>query len=186
MSARIAAWALAEDADWINRLDLSNFYLNWVDEAYQAADLVFDRQRAYDDLAYRAAARAVRTAVADSVPSSEAVAAAEAEDAHWDVGGIAHRAFVAARDRIAVARAGHRGQIHPGTDQIAWTAYHVALDILEIAALAEAADIRADAASRAVVDIEADPRVIAARAVVERSEAAVAEAQAEVDRVQEA
>ena len=124
--------------------------------------------------------------MADSVPSSESVAAAEAEDAHWAVGGAAHRAFVAARDRITSARAGQRGRIHPGTDLIAWDAYHVALDLLESAALAEAADIRADAASRAVIDIEADARVVEARAAVERSEAAVAEAQAAIGQAQEA
>ena len=187
MSARIAAWALAEDADWSRRLDLASYERpDHVEEFDRAAELVFDRQPAYDDLAYRAGARAVRTAVADSVPSSESVAASEAEDAHWAVGGSAHRAFVAARDRIASARAGQRGRIHPGTDLIAWDAYHVALDLLESAALAEAADIRTDAASRAAVDIEADPRVVGARAAVERSEAAVTESQAAVDRAQEA
>ena len=184
LSAWTAAWSLAEDAGWLHRLDSSSYG----DEATfdRAAELVFDRQPAYDDVAYRAAARAVRTAVADSVPSSESVSASQAEDAHWAVGGAARRAFVAARDRIAAARAGQRGRIHPGTDGIAWDAYHVALDLLESGALAEAADIRADAASRAVVDIEADPRVVEARAAVERSEAAVTEFQAAVDRSQEA
>ena len=185
MSAWIAAWARAEDADWPRRLDLSIYNVD--DEKLdRTAGLVFDRQPAYDDLAYRAAARAVRSAVAGSVSSSESVAAAEAEAAHWAVGGSAHRAFVAASDRIATARAGQRGRIHPGTDLIAWDAYHVALDLLESGALAEAADIRADAASRAVVDIEADPRVVEARAAVERSETAFAEAQAAIDRAQEA
>ena len=186
MSAWIAAWALAEDEDWLRSLDLSNFYRQYVEELDRAAELVFDRQPAYDDVAYRAAARAVRTAVADSVPSSESVAAAETEDAHWDLGGAAHRAFVAARNRIASARAGQRGRIHPGTDLIAWDAYDVALDILESGALAEAADIRTDAASRAVIDIEANARVVDARAAVERREAAVAEAQAAIDRTQDA
>ena len=186
MSAWVAAWPLAEDADWLRRLDLGDFYRQYEEDLDRGAGRVFDRQPAYDDLAYRAAARAVRSAVASSVPSSESVAAAEAEAAHWAVGGSAHRAFVAARDRIASARAGQRGRIHPGTDLIAWDAYHVALDLLESAALAEAADIRADAASRAVVDIETDPRVIEARAAVERSEAAVTESQAAVDRAQEA
>lgn len=186
MSAWVAAWPLAEASDWLRRLDLIDFYRLYEEDLDRAAELVFDRQLAYDDIAYRAAARAVRAAVADSVPSSESVAAAEAEDAHWAVGGDAHRAFEAARDRIATARAGQRGKFHPGTDQIAWDAYHVALDVLESAALAEAADIRADAASRAVVDIETDQRVVQARAEVERSEAAVAEAQARVDQAQEA
>ena len=184
--AAMSAWALAEDEDWLPSLDLSNFYRQHVEELDQAAELVFDRQPAYDDVAYRAAARAVRTAVADSVPSSESVAASETEDAHWDLGGTAHRAFVAARNRIASARAGQRGRIHPGTDLIAWDAYHVALDILESGALAEAADIRTDAASRAVIDIEANARVVDARAAVERREAAVAEAQAAIDRAQDA
>ncbi len=186
MSAWVAAWPLAEDADWLRRLDLGDFYRLYEEELDRGAGLVFDRQPAYDDLAYRAAARAVRSAVADSVPSSESVAASEAEDAHWAVGGSAHRAFVAARDRIAAARAGQRGRFHPGTDLIAWDAYHVALDLLESAALAEAADVRTDAASRAVTDIEADAHVIEARAAVERSEAAVAEAQAAIDQAEEA
>ena len=180
------AWALAEDADWVNRLDLSSFYRQYVDEFDRATELVFDRQPAYDDLAYRAAARAVRTAVADSVPSSESVAAAEEEDAHWAVGGTAHRVFVAARDRIAAARTGQRGKFHPGTDGIAWDAYHVALDLLESTALAEAADIRADATtSRTVIDIESDPRVVQARAAAERSVSAAEEAQAAADRAYE-
>ena len=186
ISAWIAGWAYAEDPDWRRRLEIPSFYSLDEDEYGRAAALVFDRQPAYDDLAYRAAARAVRAAVADSVPSSESVAAAEAEDAHWTAGGTAHRAFSAARDRIATARAGQRGRFHPGTDGIAWDAYHVALDLLESAALAEAADIRADAAAGSVIDVEADPRVVQARAAVERSDAAVAEAQAAVDRTQDA
>ena len=186
MSDWVAAWALAEDADWVRRLELTSFYQQYEEEFDRAVERVFDRQPAYDDVAYRAAARAVRNAVADSVTSSESVAASKAEDAHWAVGGAAHRAFVAARDRIASARAGQRGRIHPGTDLIAWDAYHVALDLLESGALAEAADIRADAALRTVIDIETDPRVVEARAAVERSEAAVTESQAAVDRAQEA
>ena len=186
MSAWVAAWPLAEDADWLRRLGLSDFYRQYEEELDRGAGLVFDRQPAYDDLAYRAAARAVRSAVAGSVSSSESVAAAEAEAAHWAVDGSAHRAFVAARDRIATARAGQRGRIHPGTDQIAWDAYHVALDVLESRALAEAADIRADAASAAVVDIETHPRVVEARAAVERTETALAEAQTAVGRSQDA
>lgn len=187
VSAWISAWALAEDADWVNRLDVSSFYRQYVDEFDRASELVFDRQPAYDDLAYRAAARAVRTAVADSVPSSESVAAAEEEDVHWAVGGTAHRAFVAVRDRIATARAPQRGRIHPGTDGIAWDAYHVALDLLESAARAEAADIRADAATpRIVIDIESDPRVVQTRTAAERSVAAATEAQAAANRAHEA
>ena len=62
----------------------------------------------------------------------------------------------------------------------------MALDLLESAALAEAADIRADPASRAESDIEADQRVIEPWAAVERSEAAVVEAQAAASRAQEA
>ena len=186
LSAWIAGWAQAEDADWLRRLDASSFYQRYLEQFDRAAEIVFDRQPAYDELAYRAAAQAARAAVADSVPSSESVAAAEAEAAHWAVDGSAHRAFVAARDRIASARAGQRGRIHPGTDLIAWDAYHVALDLLESAALAEAADIRADAASIGVADIDSDPRVVEARAAVERSEAAVTESQAAADRAQEA
>ena len=187
MSAWVAAWPLAEDADWVRRLDLGDFYRRYEEDLDRAAELVFDRQPAYDDAAYRAAARSVRSAVADSVPSSESVAAAEAEDAHWAVGGAAHRAFVAARDRIVVARAGQRGRLHPGTDGIAWDAYHVALDLLESAALAEAADIRADAiTSGPVIDVESDPRVIRTRAAAERSVAAAEQAQAESDRAYEA
>lgn len=187
MSAWIAAWALAEDADWINRLDMPGFVQRYLDEFDRAAELAFDRQPAYDDLAYRAAARLVRTAVADSVPSSESVAAAEQEDTHWAAGGTAHRAFVAARDKIAVARAPHRGKIHPGTDGIAWDAYHVALDLLESAARAEAADIRADATtSRLVIDIKSDPRVVQTRAAAERSVEAVVEAEAVASRAYEA
>ena len=187
MSAWIAAWALAEDADWINRLDVPDWRQRHVPGFDRAAELVFDRQPAYDDLAYRAAARAVRTAVADSVPSSESVAAAEGEDTHWAAGGTAHKAFVAARDRIAVARAPHRGKTHPGTDGIAWDAYHVALDLLESAARAEAADIRADATtSRIVIDIESDPRVVQTRAAAERSGAAAVEAEAAASRAYEA
>ena len=185
MSAWIAAWSLAEEADWEHIVDL---YISTNDdeELDRAAELVFDRQSAYDDRAYRAAARAVRTAVADSVPSAESVAAAEAEDAHWTVGGSAHRAFVAARDRIAAARAGQRGRIHPGTDLIAWDAYHVALDLLESTALAEAADIWADATiSRPVIDIESDPRVVQTRAAAEQSVAAAEEFQAAAEGVYE-
>lgn len=179
MSAWTTAWALAEDADWITRLDVPSFVERYLDEFDRAAELAVDRQPAYDDLAYRAAARVVRAAAADSVPSSESVAAAEQEDAHWEVGGTAHKAFVAARDRIAAARAPHRGKIHPGTDGIAWDAYHVALDLVETAAQAEAADIRANATtSSLVIDIESDPSVVQTRAAAERSAAAAAKAAA--------
>lgn len=187
MSAWIAAWARAEDADWINRLEVPSFVERYLDEFDQAAELAFDHQPAYDDLAYQAAARVVPAAVADSVLSSESVAAAKAEDAHWEVGGTAHRAFIAARDRIAAARAPHRGKIHPGTDGIAWDAYHVALDLVESAARAEAADIRADATtSSLVIDIESDPRVVQTRAAAERSATAAAEATALADRAYDA
>lgn len=190
MSAWAAGWALAEDVDWRRSYDDGSsgaWRPYFVDEFDRAAEQVFDRQAVYDDFAYRAAARAVRTAVAASVPSSESVAAAEAEDAHWAEGGTAHRAFTAAQNQIAAARARQKGKIHPGTaDSIAWDAYHVAVDILESGALAEASDIRADAASRAVIDIEADARVVDARADVERTEAAVADAQDAVAQAEDA
>ena len=183
LSAWAEAWPRAEDTDWEGRLGQ---YVHYKAALDSAAGFVFDRQAIYDDAAYRAAARAVRVAVADSVPSSESVAAAEAEDVHWAEGGAAHRAFVAARDLIAAARAEQRGRIHPLTDGIARSAYDVALDVLESGALAEAADIRADAASRAVIDIEADPRVVEARAAAGRSDTAAAEAQTAVTRAQDA
>ena len=185
LSAWAEAWPRAEAPDWPRRLD-DYVVPSEVARFNRGAEFVFDRQAVYDDAAYRAAARAVRVAVAGSVPSSESVAAAEAEDAHWAEGGAAHRAFVAARDLIAAARAGQKGRIHPGTDEIASNAYDVALDVLESGALAEAADIRADAASRAVIDIESDPRVVEARAAAERSDTAAAEAQTAAERAQDA
>ena len=176
MSAWIEAWALAEDPDWDRRINRP-----WVDEgdANQAAVAVFDRQPAYDDLAYRAATRAARTAVAASVPPSESVAAAEAEDLYWAEGGAAHSAFVAARGRIASVRAGYRGLLHPGTDLIAWSAYHVALDLLESSAQAEAADIRAIAAATMADDVE--PVVEIAQETVHSAEAELADAHATLD-----
>ena len=183
LSAWGEAWPRSEETDWPRRF---GGYVHYEGQYNWATEFVFDRQAVYDDAAYRAAARAVRVALADSVPSSESVAAAEAEDAHWADGGTAHRAFVAAQEQIAFARDGQRGRLHPGTDGIASNAYHVAVDILESAAQAEAADIRADAAARAAIDIEADPRVVEARAAVERSEAAVAEAQTAVALAQDA
>ncbi len=175
MSSWIEAWTLAEDPDWDRRVG------GFVDEgdANQAAVAVFDRQPAYDDLAYRAATRAVRTAVAASVPPSESVEAAEAEDLYWAEGGAAHSAFVAARERIASVRAGYRGLLHPGTDLIAWSAYHVALDLLESSAQAEAADIRAIAAATMADDVE--PVVEIAQESVHSAEAELADAHAALD-----
>ena len=158
LSAWIAAWHLAEDRGNSDR---------------RAAEM--DRQPVYDDIAYRAAARLVRVAVAEAVPSAQSVAAAEAEDVYWAPGGAAHEAFVAARDRISVARVDRRGLVNPGTDQIAWTALHVALDILENQALAEAVEAR-NRASQAE-DPEADQRVVDARAAVERATAVIAQAE---------
>ena len=175
LSAWVDGWSRAELTDWERRIGAHQ--RSTMEEYDRAAEFVFDRQAIYDDAAYRATARAVRVAVAESVPALESVAAAEAEDAHWAEGGSAHRAFVAARDLIASARSGHRGRIHPGTDGIASNAYGVAVDILVAAALAEAADIRADAASAAAVTIEAEASAVEARAAAEQSDAAVAEAQ---------
>ena len=159
LSAWIAAWPLAGDRGNVSE---------------RAA--VMDRQPVYDDLAYRAAARLVRVAVAESVPVAQSVAAAETEDVYWVTGGAAYEAFVAARDRISAARVDYRGLVHPGTDGIAWNALHVALDILENRALAEAADAR-NQASQGVADPETDQRVVNARAGVEQTVAAVAQAE---------
>ena len=159
LSAWIAAWPLAEDRGYVSE---------------KAAAM--DRQPVYDDLAYRAAARLVRVAVAEAVPAAQSVAAAEAEDVYWVAGGGAYEAFVAARDRISAARVNYRGLSHPGTDGIAWNALHVALDILENRALAEAADAR-NQASQGAADPETDQRVVNARAAVERATAAVAQAE---------
>ncbi len=159
LSAWVAAWSLAEDQG-----DVST-----------KAEII-DRQPLYDDLAYRAAARHVRVIVAEAVPSTQSVASAEAEDIHWAEGGAAYEAFVAARDRISAASADHRGLQHPGTDGIAWNALHAALDILESRAQEEAADIR-DRVSQDAADPEADRRVAYAIAAVERTTAAVAEAE---------
>lgn len=186
LSAWVEAWPRAEAPDWRRRVNASHIDASRAERYTRGAEFVFDRQAAYDNAGYRAVARAVRVAVADSVPSSESVAAAEAEDAHWAEGGAAHRAFVAAQNLIAAARAGHTGRIHPGTDEIASNAYDVAIDVLESDALAEAADIRADAASRPAIDIESDPRVVEARAAAERSDAAAAEAQTAAERAQDA
>ena len=158
LSAWIAAWHLAEDHG---------------DSDRRAAEM--DRQPVYDDIAYRAAARLVRVAVAEAVPAAQSVAAAEAEDVYWAPGGAAHEAFVAARDRISVARVDRRGLWNPGTDQIAWRALHVALDILENQALAEAVEARNRAAQ--AEDPEADQRVVDARAAVERATAVIAQAE---------
>ena len=65
--------------------------------------------------------------------------------------------------------------MNPGTDEIAWRALHVALDILENQALAEAVDVR-NRASQAE-DPEADRRVVDARAAVERATAVIAQAE---------
>ena len=158
LSARIAAWNLAEDRG---------------DSDRRAAEMV--RQPVYDDIAYRAAARLVRVAVAEAVPSAQSVAAAEAEDVYWAPGGAAHEAFVAARDRISAARVDRRGLVNPGTDEIAWRALHVALDVLENQALAEAVEVRNRATE--TEDPEADRRVVDARAEVERATAVIAQAE---------
>ena len=181
MSAWIEAWTLAEAPDWKRRFDASSPNPGDADHAFAT---VFDRQPAYDDLAYRAAARAMRTAAAGSVPPSESVAVAEAEDLHWAEGGAAHRAFVAARDRIASVRVGYRGLIHPGTDLIAWNALHVALDLLVSSAQAEAAEIREAAAAPLTGEIapEVDhTQVFAAETAVTAAQAELSDALAALD-----
>ena len=159
LSAWIAAWHLAEDRGNSDR---------------RAAEM--DRQPVYDDIAYRAAARLVRVAVAEAVPSAQSVAAAEAEDVYWAPGGAAHEAFVAARDRISVARVDRRGLGEsrnrpdlPGQlFMLHWTSWRT--KPWQRRWRLETEPLKAE-------DPEADQRVVDARAAVERATAVIAQAE---------
>lgn len=158
--------------------------------ADQAAVVVFDRQDSYDKARYQQFIEAVRKGVAETVPASEAVAAAETEEQLWAEGTDAWEAFTLAQDRLR--RASVRGSYHPGTDGIAARALIAALDTLRDDASAKAAALRDTRievpgfSPQEITDqVNTDNRVVEARAAVEQAQNNLDEATSHLDDAQD-
>ena len=188
LSALIDTWPEAEDFDWSERVDPA-ISGNDAAIADQAALFVFDRQESYDLARYQQFIEALRKAVAESVPASVAVAAADAEEQLWAQGSDAWEAFTLAQDRIR--RASVRGRYHPGTDGIAADALFAALDTLRNEAVAKAAALRDSPVEvpgfspQEITDkINTDNRVVEAQAAIEQAQNQLDEATAQLEETQ--
>ena len=187
-SALVDAWSDAEDFDWSRRVDraIRNRYAAMAD---QAALLVFDRQQTYDQARYQQFIEAVRKAVAETVPASEAVAAAETQEQLWAEGSDPWEAFTSAQDRLRHASV--RGSYHPGTDGIAARALLAALDTLRDDASAKAAALRDTRievpgySPQEITDkINTDNRVVEAQTAVEQAQNNLDEATSQLEDAQ--
>lgn len=188
ISALIDTWPEAADFDWSERVDPA-ISGNYAAIANQAALFVFDRQESYDLARYQQFIEALRKAVAESVPASVAVAAADAEEQLWTQGSDAWEAFTLAQDRLR--RASVRGRYHPGTDGIAADALIAALDTLRNEAIAKAAALRDSPVDvpgfspQEITDkINTDHRVVEAQAAIGQAQNQLDEAVAGLEDAQ--
>ena len=188
ISAITKAWADAEHFDWTERVDPA-IRDNYAAIADQAALFVFDHQETYQQARYQQFIEALRKAVAEAVPASAAVAAAEAEEQLWTEGSDAWDAYTLAQDGLK--RASVRGRHHPGTDGIAARAHLAALDTLRNEATAQATALRDSPVEvpgfspQEIADkINTDPRVVEAQAAIEEAQNQLDEAAARLEEAQ--